>query len=182
VWSLTQTTEDSTVRYERASTQLNDLREQERWLLEELGETDDPDERLELQHWLSDVRNSIRAAQSAQDLIVDAVVYSTVYVQLFEVIFPPYDYVPAPPPTFGDRLGSAVSRSAEVFVAFGQGLLLVIIAIAPVLVILTVAGAIALLVVHVVRKRGRKAKVNRGIEKPVQKEVGGIQSESKKDE
>jgi len=174
VWHFTQSTEDSTARFDRTALQLDDLHEHERQLIEALAETDDSDERIHIQRWLSEVRDSIRSAEAAQALILDNVIYSTVHVQLFEVILTPDDYVPAPPPTFGDRLSGAVSRSADVFVAFGQGLLLIIIAIAPVLLILAVAGGVALLAIRIVKKRGKRTKVNRSFEIPDKKESNDI--------
>ena len=92
----------------------------------------------------------------AQQITIDYDVYfSNVSATLSEVIFPEVREE-EPPATFSERLGKRVSSSVAAFVAFCQGLLLAVIAIAPVLVVLLILGAIALPVVRVIRKRGKK--------------------------
>jgi heme/copper-type cytochrome/quinol oxidase subunit 2 len=51
----------------------------------------------------------------------------------------------------------------DAFVAFGQGLLLVFIALAPLLVTVIVLGVITLIIVRVVKKRSANKKLNHEI-------------------
>jgi len=160
LWSLRQVTEDSTTRYDSAGLRLEDLLDQESRLLDTLSKEEDSSERLSLERKLSEVQRMITDLYTLQVSVDDAVILSTVNIQLFEVIFQPevieVEEPPPPPLTFSERLGNRISASIDGFVSFCQGFLLFIIAIAPVLVVLVVIAVIALLIVHVVRKRGKK--------------------------
>ena len=160
LWSLRQETEDSTIKYDSAGLRLEDLLEQESRLLDSLSKEEDSSERLSLERKLSEVQRMITDLYTLQVSVDDAVILSTVNIQLFEVIFAPEvieaEEPPPPPLTFSERLGNRISGSIDGFVSFCQGLLIFVIAIAPVLVVLAVVGAIAYPIVRVVRNRGKK--------------------------
>ena len=87
IWSLHQHMWEETARYQQTGWTLDDLREQERDLLEML-ETAEGDDYISINDHLRDVRRSIRELEASQAAIVSDVIYSTVDIQLFEVLLP----------------------------------------------------------------------------------------------
>jgi len=174
IWWYRQTTEDETERHQETISQTENLREQESRLLQELADAEDLETRIEIENMLSQVRNALREFEAAQARIVDAVIYSTVHIRLYEVLLQE-DYEPEPEPeaTFSERLSNAVSNSIDGVAAFGQGLLLVMIAIAPVLIVIIAVGAIVLLII----KRSKASSISRILKKPEEKEDGQNESE-----
>jgi len=157
LWSLRQTTTDSTENYQRADNRLEDLRKQEARLLEDLREPGiTAEERLALEQRLAQAQITISDLIAQQSLIDYNLNYSTVIVYLYEVIFPEIveeeEVEEEVPPTFGERFKEAVLNSVLLFVTFCQWLAIVIVAIAPVLLILVILAAIALLVYRIVTK------------------------------
>ena len=155
--SLRQVTDDATIEYDSSGYRLEDLLEQEQRLLETLGSEEETPDRLDLERRLSDVQTLIRHLQSYQVSVDDSVIYSTLVIHLFEVIFTE-EVVPepVPPVPFGERLGTRISNSIEVFVELCQGLLLLIIAIAPVLLVLAILGGLTLVIVRIVKRYRKK--------------------------
>ena len=145
-------TKDDTTAYRRADTRLDDLREQEQRLLDDLRKTDiAAEDRLEIERELSKIQISI-SELTAQQLNVDYdVYYSNVSATLREVIFT--EETEAPVTAFGERLDGRVSASIAAFVAFCQWVLLAVIAVAPALIVLAVLGLIAWIAVRAVKKR-----------------------------
>jgi len=84
IWHLWQEMQDVTIQYQRTAWNLDDLREQESLLLERL-ERARGEEFTELSNALSEVRRTIREREASQTLTMDAVMYSTLDIQLFEV-------------------------------------------------------------------------------------------------
>ena len=157
LWRLQQNAEDVTPRYNRSGIRLEDLLEQEQRLIDALANEMEADDRLSTERMLSDVQNQISEFFTYQLTVDDSVMFATVFVQLYEVIFPEEDIgEPEPAQEFGDKLSHRVSRSIEAFVEFCQGFLLFIVAIAPALVIIVVLGILALVIVRGVRKRRKK--------------------------
>ena len=152
---LQQSAEDVTPRYNRSGMRLEDLLEQERRLIDALsGELEAAEERLSMERMLSDVQNQISELFTYQSSVDDSVMYAKVIVHLREVIFVEEEPVEVEAdPTFGERLGNRVSRSASAFVRFCQGVLMFIIAIAPALVVIAILAIPALLIVRRVMKR-----------------------------
>ena len=165
VYYYLQLTDDQTVTYRATVSELERLQELELYLQEELDRTRNNDIARDLRVQLANIRSAIRQFEQQQADITYTVVYSTVNIALFEVIFPEIDDTPEPeppePPTFGERLNDAVARSVEGFTAFAQNLLLFLVAIAPVLIIIALAGALALVVVVIIKgaKRRRVPKI-----------------------
>ena len=88
IWSLQQEMEEATARYQQTTWGLDDLREQERLLVEAL-ETAEGDEHVAMLDSLREVRSSIRELEAAQTEIMDTVIYSTIDIQLLEAFLPP---------------------------------------------------------------------------------------------
>ena len=158
-----QASDDVTMRHEHGAMTLDDLREQEARIIIEL---DDPDlrasDKRNLERTLADVRSSIRNFETQQATMDDDVLYSTIQVHLFEVIF--VDEIEEDELTFGERFSQAVSRSWAGFVAFLQGFAIFFIRALPTLVIL---GAITVVTVLIIRKYRAWRLVNPKKQKPV---------------
>ena len=163
---------NDTTAYRRADTRLDDLREQEQRLLDDLRRTGiEAEDRLEIERELSKIQTSISDLTAQQMNIDYDVYYSNVSATLREVIFTEETEVPAP--AFGERLDGRVSASIAAFVAFCQWVLLAVISIAPALVVLAVLGLIAWLIVRAVKKRGHKKSLPVAViddEKPAESE------------
>ena len=163
ILSLKQRSENVTGDYEYGDSAIDDFRRQEARLLTALENTRlEAQDRLDLEKQLANVQSSIRYYEREQIGYDDGILYSTIKVQLFEVIFPEVveeveeEIVVEPEPTFGERFREAASRSWKGFTAFCQGLLIVLIRIAPVVFIILVLAVIGLLVYRGVRRAGRK--------------------------
>lgn len=90
IWSLHQNMQEQTARYRQTDWTLNDLRERADQL-EEILETATGNARAAAEEELREIQRSIRELEAAQAEIISDVIYSTVDVQLFEVIFPEGD-------------------------------------------------------------------------------------------
>jgi len=151
--------DDITVNYEQTGFTINDLYEEESWLLEELEDPDlEDEERRDVENALTQVRSFIRSLEMQRSVMDDDIYFSFINVQLFEVIFveeeeeeeeKEEDVVEL---TFGERFSNAASQSLGSFIGFGQGLLIVIIVILPTLLILAAIAVIALFIVRKYKK------------------------------
>ena len=153
ILSLKQRGVDVTGSYDYGESAIDDYRQQEARLLTALENTRlDAEERLALEKQLTQVQSEIRYYEREQGGFDDGIFYSTINVQLFEVIFPDEiaeeeeEEVVVPDPTFGERFREAASRSWKGFTAFCQGLVIVIIRIAPALLVIIVIALIAFLI------------------------------------
>jgi len=89
IWSLNQQMYELTEWYDDTYWWIYELREEEEYL-NELLETAEGEERAAALHRLTQVRRTLRDLDSVVDSIMSNVVYSTVDIQLFEVI-PSYE-------------------------------------------------------------------------------------------
>ena len=161
LWSLLQTTDDVTTRYDSSGDRLEDLLAQEQRLLDDLAKEEDSSERLSIERKLSEVQTRINELTSFQASVDDSVLYSTVIIELYEVIFPPIEEEeePVPPPTFGEKLAIRIQTSVEAFVAFCQGGLLILITIAPGLIVLAILAILAYIIYRIVKWRKKAKKI-----------------------
>lgn len=162
--SLRQTSEDVTARYGHGDSSLSDLRSRETRLLRDLENTQlETDERLEIELQLAHVQTSIRNYERQQAEFDDGVLYSTINVKLYEVIFEEEpeeeeaeEEEEIPEPTFGERFSQAASRSMNSFIAFCQTVLIILVRLAPALLTLIVLTLIALFIYRTVLKYRKK--------------------------
>jgi hypothetical protein len=167
LWGMEQTSEDMTASYAYSGAHNEDLYEQEARLLKDLENTRlETSEKLDLERRLAEVQSAIRNNDRQQYNIDDGVLYSTVSIELYEVIFIEEEPVveepepePEPDPTFNERVNHAVTTSANGFVAFCQGVLIVLIRLAPALIILAVLAVITLVIYRIVRRRQNKRRM-----------------------
>ena len=173
--SLRLWTDEATVEYRIAENQLENLREQERRILEALDAADiEVSDIAELESTLTDVQRSISELIAVQAIIDDGVIFSTIMINMFEAVIVEIEDEEEEeeveeiiPVTFGERLNDALARSGGVLASFGQGLLLVIIAIMPVLIILAFIAALILAIIVPIRKRRKKAAANKPYPAPI---------------
>jgi len=159
---LCKESDDVTASYTHTDATLVDLRAQETRLLRYLENPPrDESERRDLEQRLSDTQSNIRNHERHQQTIDYNVIYSTINVHLFEVIF--FDDVieelVVHDPAFGDRLSEATTRSIDGFVAFFQWLLIVLIRILPILIVLGIIAVITIIICRKARKLKWKNKV-----------------------
>ncbi|MCL2827346.1 MAG: DUF4349 domain-containing protein [Oscillospiraceae bacterium] len=150
IWWLRQRTVDETERYQQTAGTLDDLREEESLLVDQLEDAEG-DEQLALQTRLTEVRRLIREQERTQATITDRVIYSTVEISLFEA-FLPQDVPPVDPPTFLERLGQIGSNSLSALAAFARGTLMVLVAVLPWLPILGIVALVIWLALRTPKK------------------------------
>jgi len=150
---LWQASDDITGRHTHGGLSLSDLREQEERLKEQLDNDNlRQADRLNLENTLADVQASIRNFEVQRSEMEYNVRFSTITVSISEVIFKEE----LPELTFGERFNQAVTRSLDGFLAFLQGLVIVIINILPTLIILGIITFITVFVVRKVKKWNEK--------------------------
>lgn len=84
---LRQERQDETARHQSTDWTLDDLRDEERWLVEQLEDAEG-DEYQALSATLRDVRSSIRELEAAQTVMTRDVVFSTVTILFSEAFLP----------------------------------------------------------------------------------------------
>ena len=152
---------DYTVSYERDMAHLEDLREQEQRLQDDLD-----DEKLEddeaTRDQLSEVREQIRDLEAATSELERDVIYSDVSIRLYEVIVVEIleeveeeeEEEEEIPPTFSERLRDTMNESSSGFLAVVQVIVLILVAMLPWLLAI---GAMAVVIVFLL-KRSKKRK------------------------
>jgi len=150
---------DETIAYDHAGLSVDDLRLEELFLIDEIELAETPGQRTSLQRRLTNVRNEIRNFELRRAAIVDAVIYSTVDITLFETIIAEEaeeeEEEVIPEITFGERVNYAVSRSVSGFVDFVQGVVIFVILILPALVVIGAFAGIAFLIFRAVKKHNQ---------------------------
>jgi len=154
---LWQASDDVTVNYAHGSVTLGDLREQEERLRNELDKENlTVSQRQNLERELADLLTSIRSIEAQQSIRDDNVLFSTITVSIFEVVF--VEIIEEEELTFGERFINAITRSWDGFLAFCQGFVIFLIRALPTLLIL---GVIALITIVIVRKCTKKSREKR---------------------
>ena len=148
---------DLTIAYERNLSHLDDLRERENRLLENLDDEDSPRDPVDIEQELENIQRDIRNIEEATTQVDRDVIYSSLNIRLFEVILPeeipPEE--PEDPPTFGERLQETSGDSLIRLLTMLQGFLIFLIAALPVLLPLTAIGLIALFIYKKTNKEKR---------------------------
>jgi hypothetical protein len=105
-----------------------------RGYLQDKKATSKLDEILSVEKELSRVRGELDQFEGRLRRLKDLTALATVSVTMQEI----KDYVPPQAPTFGNQIGTTFSNSVNSLSAFGRGLLLVLVALAPWLPVLAV--------------------------------------------
>ena len=153
VTKKTETSSDVTLEYYDTKSRLETLQTKKAALDEMLTKAENLDDLLKIQNSLYDVIADIEAYQSKLNLYDNKVNYSTVNLNIEEVI----EYTETEEVGFGKRLVSAFTES---WVDFGDFCLDFIIFIVAALPTLLVLGGIAALIIFLV-KRSKKSKINK---------------------
>ena len=158
VRNVSKEVEDITTSYYNTQSRLDSLLEEEQRLIAMQEKADTLEELLTIEGYLSDVRSEINYLHSMMQVYEKQVAYSTVNINLNEVV----DYTPAPvqDPTLGERIAEAFQGSLSFFSEVGQGLIVGIVFMAPVL--LVIATIVVVIVVCV--KSGSKRRARRRAE------------------
>ena len=149
---LNQQAQNITVDVERNESRIQELQEEERRLLEQLEDEDDPRVRPNLERRLEAVQQDIRRAQTDRQDITERTRYSRVAITLIE-------FVAAPAPlTFGERVGESFVNGANISGFVVSAIIYIFMVLLPV-GILTLG--IMLAVKAIEKKMPKKEKVNR---------------------
>ena len=151
--SLSKDSKDYSTTYYDKEVRVNSLRVQEERLLDMLSKATDLKTLLELEDRLSNIRYQIESLTKEMNIIDSNVNYSTVTINMSEVV----EYV-AEPVTFGDRLKTALSESWENLIDGVQGFILWFIYAIPTIAIL---GAISVGITLFTKMKIRKKKAKR---------------------
>lgn len=145
------TGQDVTQNYVDTDAKLRTLKTEQNRLLDMMSKSSDMDTMLKIEQRLTEVQNEIEQLTSELKTMDSLVSFATVTVTITEtaVLTPPAKPVE---PTFWGQLGSTLSGSFHALVETFKAILVVLTAILPFVIV----AAIALAVVLIVRRRGKK--------------------------
>lgn len=147
-------TDDITGNYYDIQARLDSLRVQQERLLEMLGKAEDVEYLIEVERELARVGYEIESLTSSIRRMDDSVSYSTVNVNIEEVV--EYESVQPINATFGEQVSNTLSRAWSSFVNFCTGFVLFLVAALPSLIILV---PLAVIVIWVILRRRRRRKM-----------------------
>ena len=164
ITSKSQNVENITTVYNDTVTTISSLKAQEKRLLEMMGEAKSIEEMLAIEDRLTDVQTELAIYESRLSGYDLDVAYSTITINVREVL----EYTPTTDPvrvsTFGDRLKNTLNDSWKNFTSFLEDLLFFLIRFLPIFI---VVGGLIALVVWLIVHSSRKAKARRTATRPV---------------
>ena len=167
VLNVSKQVEDITTSYYDAQAKLSSLLEEEQRLSALQDKAETLDELLTIEEYLSSVRSEINYLHSIMQLYEKQIAYSTVSISLNEVL----DYTPVPvqDPTLGERIAEAFTDSLDFFSEVGQGLIVALVFMLPVLILIAVIVVVIIVCVKAgQKKRARRRAGQQGNPAPVQ--------------
>ena len=150
-----QSVENITRRYSETETTIRSLETQEERLLEMMAQAETVDEMLSIEYRLSEVQNELQILKNRLAEMDTDVAYSTVQLNVREVLEFTPEVEPTKTLTFGDRLRNALRNSWNTFRGFLEGLLFFLIEAGP---ILLVVGGISVGIMLIIMKSVKRAK------------------------
>lgn len=160
--SKQQQVENITQSYYDTETTIKSLKTQEERLLEMMRNADTIEDMLTVEARLSEVQNELAIYQNRLNRMDRDVAYSTVTLQIREVLEYTKDKDPVKVSTFGDRLKNTLKESWATFLGFLEGLLFFIIRFLPILLVIAlIVIAVIVLVKKILKKKSMK-KVTKG--------------------
>lgn len=170
VLNVSKQVEDITTSYYNTQSRLEALQAEEERLIAMQESAETLDELLTIEGYLSDVRSDINYLHNMMQVYEKQVSYSTVEIYLSEVV--DYTSVPVQNPTFGEQIAEAFQSSLDFFAELGQGIILMIVFIAPTLLTLAaIIVVVVFLVKRISKKRARrKAERDAQAQQPAQLE------------
>ena len=183
VTSTNESTTDVTLNYVDTKARLESLRVEQKQLTELLSQAKDLDSIIVLQNRLTEVRYQIESAESTLRVLENQVSYATLQLNVKEVV----EIKPQEAPhvdTYGEKLAKTFKNSLKAIGEFFKGLLLVIVALSPVLVVMIVIAIVVLCIVFNARKKRRaRAAAAKAAAQPVAKpEVKAVPAQAKTEE
>jgi hypothetical protein len=155
VTSSNENTSDVTLNYVDTKAKLESLRVEQKQLTELLSQAKDLDSIIVLQDRLTQVRYQIESAESTLRVLENQVSYSTLSLNIREVM----EIKPQEEPhieTYGEKVSRTFKESLHNIGEFFKGLFLVLVAVSPVIVPMTVITIIALVIIISAVKKKRK--------------------------
>jgi len=157
ITSRNRSVQNITTSYNDTATTIESLKTQEERLLKMMKEAQTVEEMLAIEDRLTEVQNELSIYESRLSGYDLDVAYSTITLNVREVL----EYTPVDEPqkvsTFGDRLKNTLKDSWESFTSFLEELLFFLIRALPILAV--IGGIVFLIVLAVVKSvRRRKAK------------------------
>lgn len=156
VLNFSSSSENISDRYFDTEARLKSLRTQQERLLALLEKSGSLADIIELEKALADVNYQIEELTGTLRQYDSLVNYSTVTIQLNEVVKP--TETERIPVTLGDKISRQFMDSMKALGEFGEGLLIFIIGGSPILLVL---AAIAFIVIRIVRKRKKRLAAKR---------------------
>lgn len=139
-------------QYSETETTIKSLETQEERLLDMMAQCDTVEDMITVEARLSEVQNELKLYRNRLSGMDTDIAYSTIDMNIYEVLEYTPDQDPVKVQTFGDRLKNTLKETGRGFLSFLENFLFIIINLLPYLLIL---AAIALLILWLVR-RGKK--------------------------
>ena len=167
VTSSNENTSDVTLNYVDTKAKLESLRVEQKQLTELLSQAKDLDSIIVLQDRLTQVRYQIESAESTLRVLENQVSYSTLTLNIREVM----EIKPQEEPhveSYGEKVARTFKESLHNIGEFFKGLFLVLVAVSPVIVPMTVITIIVVVIIVSSVKRKRKKRAAEIAEKEAQ--------------
>ncbi len=149
-----ESVDDITDIYYDVDSRLSSLRVQEERLLAMLEQATTLEEMLTIESYLADVHYQIEGLTGERNRMDSQVDFATLYISLREVV----EYSEIVAPTFGSRIADTFDDSLEFIVDFGQGVVLVLVAILPFIIVYGGLIAIVVFAIIAIAKKAKKAR------------------------
>lgn len=145
VRSVRSDSQDVSEEYYDVEARIRNKKEEEERLRQHLVDsTAKLEDILDVEKEISRVREEIERMEGRMRVLRELTSYSTVRIRVDEI----RDYVPDEAPTYGTRVRRAWRESVSLLVTSAQALSIAVVAVTPWLVIIAVAGLLALLVLR----------------------------------
>ena len=156
VTSSSESVQDVTLEYIDMESRISSLKTERDSITKLLEQADDLDTILELQDKISEINYEIENYESSLLVMQNQITYSTLTLNINEVIEETEvaDSEEVRNTTLGDKMWAALKGSLNFLLILGQGILIVLSALLPVIVIIGIPVTIVLIVRH----RKKKAK------------------------
>jgi uncharacterized protein DUF4349 len=154
--SITNTnlsTEDVTMQYFDNEAHLKSLKIQEERLLELLKKSGELKDILEVERELQDVRYQIERLTGTLRKLDNLVDYSTITINIYEV--QEIREVPEKPVTLGEKIANAFKVSIKYLEKFFKGILIVIAAVLPFVIVFGLIGFVVYKILNKVKNKNR---------------------------
>lgn len=162
VTSSSESVQDVTLEYIDMESRISSLKTERDSITKLLEQADDLDTILELQDKISEINYEIENYESSLLVMQNQITYSTLTLNIKEVIEETEvaDSEEVRNTTLGDKMWAALKGSLNFLLILGQGILIVLSALLPVIVIIGIPVTIVLIVRHR-KKKAKKEEVKR---------------------